>query len=227
VTHNQGKHEEKHKLVAIDCEMCRTAMGLELIRISVLDIKGQVVVDQLVKPKNPILDYNTQFTGLTQHDLTDVSTTLADIQQKLKQLLSRDTYILGHSVENDLKVLKLLHKNVLDTSILYPNARGLPYKNALRYLSAKYLGKQIQSGVHDSNIDAVTCLDLLQLKVRNGPNFGDERISDNEEGESMFKVFSDAKVTCAMVDKKWNTSLYIDPELASVCAFPAENDATV
>jgi RNA exonuclease 1 len=45
---------------------------------------------------------------------------------------------VGHALENDFKALKLLHGNVIDTVILFPHPRGLPYRSALRILVQRY-----------------------------------------------------------------------------------------
>lgn len=39
-----------------------------------------------------------------------------------------DTYLVGHSLESDLRALKIVHQRLIDTSELYPSARGAPFK---------------------------------------------------------------------------------------------------
>ena len=52
-----------------------------------------------------------------------VTTTLAQIQQRILQFVGPETFLVGHSLENDLRVMKLVHLKNMDTAILYPNAR--------------------------------------------------------------------------------------------------------
>ena len=153
---------------ALDCEMCNTVRGIELTRVTVVDLKGKSVYESLVMPDNEIIDYNTRFSGIVADDLKDVKTKIRDVQAVLLSMFSSKTILIGHSLESDLKALKMLHKTVVDTSVVFPHKMGLPYKRALRSLSADYLKRIIQNDVggHDSAEDALACLDLMKMKVK-------------------------------------------------------------
>ena len=46
---------------ALDCEMCYTTAGLQLTRVSVINMSLQPIYEKLVKPSHPIVDYNTRY----------------------------------------------------------------------------------------------------------------------------------------------------------------------
>lgn len=55
-----------------------------------------------------------------------------------------NTILIGHSLESDFKVLKLIHSLVVDTSLLYPHKMGPPKKRALKTLVVENLKRIIQ-----------------------------------------------------------------------------------
>ena len=133
---------------------------------------------------------SASFSGMTKEKLDPVSTSLGDIQRKLLDLLSPDTILVGHSLDSDLRALKLTHPFIIDTAILYPHPRGPPLKSSLKWLAQKYLSREIQKGDgatgHDSIEDARACLDLVRQKCEKGPQWGTSEAST----ESIFKRLS-------------------------------------
>ncbi|KAG1654875.1 putative exonuclease GOR [Nymphon striatum] len=99
--------EKELKAYAVDCEMCTTASGMELIHVTVVNKSLEVVYDTHVKPPRPIIDYNTHFSGITEKDLEGVHTTLKDVQNKLMELFCSKTFLIGHSLDSDLLALKM------------------------------------------------------------------------------------------------------------------------
>ncbi|XP_028910670.1 RNA exonuclease 1 homolog isoform X2 [Ornithorhynchus anatinus] len=153
---------------AVDSEMSYTVQGLEITRVTVVDPNLVVVYDTFVKPDNEIIDYNTRFSGVTEENLKNVTTSIRDVQAVLLNLFSADTILIGHSFECDLCALKLIHNTVVDTSIVFPHQLGLPHKRPLRQLMADFLKRIIQNGVggHNSIEDAAACMELMLWKVK-------------------------------------------------------------
>ncbi|GBP15216.1 RNA exonuclease 1 homolog [Eumeta japonica] len=159
---------DDYGVYALDCEMCYTTHGLDLTRVTVIDSACKTVYETLVKPLHAIIDYNTRYSGITEEQMTGVSTTLLEVQATLLTMFSSKTILIGHSLESDFKALKLIHDTVIDTSVLFPHKMGPPYKRALRNLSSEHLRKIIQNSVdgHNSAEDATVCMELIHFKLK-------------------------------------------------------------
>ena len=184
----QGSVTDGRSVLAMDCEMCRVEGGeMALTRISLVEWDGNILLDELVKPDTPIIDYLTPYSGITPAKLEKVTTSLKDIQDRLLKEITPKHILIGHSLNSDLMALKLTHPFIIDTSILYPHPRGPPMKSSLKWLAQKYLSREIQKGHgtkgHDSIEDARACLDLVKMKCERGPQWG----TSEATVESIFK----------------------------------------
>ncbi|XP_026982514.1 RNA exonuclease 5 isoform X3 [Sagmatias obliquidens] len=107
-----GSITNNSPLFGLDCEMCLTSKGRELTRISLVAEGGCCVMDELVKPDNKIVDYLTSFSGITKKILNPVTTKLKDVQRQLKALLPPNAVLVGHSLDLDLRALKIAELNL-------------------------------------------------------------------------------------------------------------------
>lgn len=78
-------------------------------------------------------------------------------QAAILKLCTSETIIVGHSVHNDLKSLRLSHNLVIDTAYLYSNEKRPNQAPSLRDVSTSILGNKI-SDIHDSAQDARAAL---------------------------------------------------------------------
>ncbi|KAL1497361.1 hypothetical protein ABEB36_008343 [Hypothenemus hampei] len=163
---NQGHN---YGVFSLDCEMSYTVTGLEVVKVTVVDITGRPVYCEFVQPNNEIVDFNTRYSGVTETDfLNNTPKTLIEVQSDLKRFVSSETILVGHGLENDLNKLKIIHKTVVDTAIAFPHYKGLPYKRSLKNLAQSFLNKLIQNSEngHDCFEDARTCMQLMLYRIK-------------------------------------------------------------
>ncbi|KAL8719590.1 MAG: hypothetical protein Q9225_003418 [Loekoesia sp. 1 TL-2023] len=172
--------------VCFDCEMGYTTCGMELIRLTATAWPdGRDLLDVLVHPIGEILDLNSRFSGVWPQDFAkatpyhetaraDDSPTLEIVESPSKarellfELLTPETPLIGHALENDLNAVRILHPVIIDTCLLFPHHRGLPLRFGLKVLMKKHLGRDIQTGGeqgHDSKEDARAAGDLVRYRI--------------------------------------------------------------
>lgn len=138
----------------MDCEMIYTTGGMRVARVSVVDGVGEEIFDEQVKmddgvevmcdfrlyTPNPALtsttysDYNTRFSGVTEEEHSKAVLSLASIRRSLDAFINADTIVIGHALDNDLKTLRMIHHQCVDTALLFPHRAGPPFRRSLRDL---------------------------------------------------------------------------------------------
>lgn len=183
------------RAVSFDCEMGYTTYGMELIRLTATSWpSGKELVDVLVRPLGEVLDLNSRFSGVWPEDFASAipypataagntgTVSSATVPAPLRMVkspaearallfahLTPTTPLIGHALENDLNVTRIIHPCIVDTVLLFPHYSGLPMRNGLRMLVKQCLDRDIQAGGdrgHDSKEDARAAGDLVKFKVQ-------------------------------------------------------------
>lgn len=151
--------------VGIDCEMGFTSRGFELLRITAIDfVSGEEVFDILVRPKGEVLDLNTRWSGIAE--IKDEALHFEDAIELLGEVVDSNTVMVGHGLENDMNSMRLIHEHIVDTAVLYPKHKTSPtFRFSLKQLCFQYLGRNIQSGQHDSGEDSLAAIDVTKYFI--------------------------------------------------------------
>uniref|UniRef100_H3BG52 Apoptosis enhancing nuclease n=1 Tax=Latimeria chalumnae TaxID=7897 RepID=H3BG52_LATCH len=167
-----GRPVNPNKCVALDCEMVGTGAGgkvSELARCSIVSYHGDVVYDKYVKPKLPVVDYRTRWSGIRKEHLRN-AIPFKTAQKEVLQIL-KGKVVVGHALHNDFKALEYFHPKWLtrDTSKISALNRkaGLPVREvaSLKRMAKYLLKRDIQVGRegHSSVEDALASMELYRL----------------------------------------------------------------
>lgn len=95
------------------------------IRVSAVDyFTAEVLVDKLVFPDEPLLNYNTRFSGINHAQMTRAQSMgecffgIAAAREAIWKFVGPDTIVVAHSGQNDLTSLRWLHANIVDTQLV-------------------------------------------------------------------------------------------------------------
>lgn len=152
------------KAVAMDCEMVGVGDGDQsmLARVSIVNYFGHCVYDKFVKPMEDITDFRTHVSGIRPSNLVDAED-FRVVQKEVGEIL-KDRTLVGHALQNDLKVLYIGHPKhmIRDTSQFFRKLLG-GRRPALKKLAESILGVRVQTGEHDSVQDAQVAMRLYTM----------------------------------------------------------------
>jgi RNA exonuclease 4 len=163
------------QFVALDCEMVGIGPGgyeSSLARVTVINWFGQVLLDAYVKQSQPVRDYRTFVSGITEQDLKDATLSLQECRAMVFQLL-QNRILVGHALKNDLTVLGIAHPWWLlrDTAKYEPFMKvrcghndGVLWPRKLKDLVQEKLDQEIQvyGRPHSPYEDALGALNLYK-----------------------------------------------------------------
>lgn len=156
-------------VLGVDCEMVETERGSELARLSCVDRRGRVVVDEYFLPDAAIIDYRTETSGITAEVLSGATKRIGDVAAVLAPYADAHTILVGHSLESDLRAMKLIHTRVVDTALVYNLEIRFPFKASLSKLYSKYINKPLRDDgcAHSSSDDARAAVELCEYAIEN------------------------------------------------------------
>ena len=139
-------------------------------RISALrgsgDNEGVPFIDDYIKIDEAIVDHLTQYSGLSAGDLdprrsTHALQSLKVAYKKIWLLLNLGCTFVGHGLASDFRTINIHvpKTQIVDTVTLFrpPSEKR---RLSLRFLAWYFLDEEIQTGNHDSIVDARTALQL-------------------------------------------------------------------
>lgn len=154
--------------LGLDCEFVGTGKDGKahmLARVSIVNDRGEVVLDSYVKPQKAVTDFRSEISGI-RPELMDSGQDFNAVRETVRVLI-QGRILVGHALKNDMLVLNLRHprRSIRDTSRYKPIARriralGTP---SLKSLAKLILGEEIQNGIHDSVQDATATMKIYLL----------------------------------------------------------------
>ncbi|XP_002740318.1 uncharacterized protein LOC100371338 [Saccoglossus kowalevskii] len=160
-------YEGLTRCIAMDCEMVGAGFDgkdNELARVSLVNEYGGCVYDKYVKPREKVTDYRTAVSGITPAHIRKAEE--FDVVQRDVADMLKGRILVGHALNNDMKVLYLSHQriNVRDTARYKPFQKIMrTNRPGLKKLTKKILKMDVQQGEHNSVEDAQAAMKLYML----------------------------------------------------------------
>ncbi|KUF87156.1 hypothetical protein AM588_10001418 [Phytophthora nicotianae] len=145
----------------------KQAKRLKARTADIVDYDGNVLYDKHVRPVEKVTDFRTHVSGIKSSSLRHAIPFALCLKEVGKLL--QDKIVVGHALKNDFQALMFTPPKHLirDTAYYRPYMRRKMngtklYPKSLKNLTAEVLGKEIQTGQHDSVEDARAALELYK-----------------------------------------------------------------
>jgi DNA polymerase III epsilon subunit-like protein len=150
----------------------------EVILVCAVDyFTGAVLLNRVVDPGEKVRDWRTKIHGITEAAMKAAVSSgqalagWAGARAELWKLIDQDTILIGHALQHDLDVLRMVHTRIVDSAILARNAVST-FKNqwGLQRLCEELLGTKIRDNrgaVHDCFEDVLATRALVLYCVQN------------------------------------------------------------
>ncbi|NXB34318.1 REXO4 exonuclease, partial [Eulacestoma nigropectus] len=158
------------RAVAMDCEMVGVGPKGEdsiVARVSIVNQFGKCIYDKYVRPTEKVTDYRTAVSGIRPQNI-NTGEDFKTVQKEVAEIL-KGRILVGHALQNDLKVLLLDHpqKKIRDTQRYKPfKQRVKSSRPSLKLLCEKLLNVQVQTAEHCSIQDAQAAMRLYTLEKK-------------------------------------------------------------
>ncbi|KAJ5692650.1 hypothetical protein N7462_002073 [Penicillium macrosclerotiorum] len=163
------------KAVALDCEMVELKAGRIVVAfLTAIDFfTGEILINHHVQPTERVVRWNTRKSGVTPQSMRNAVNRgealfgWQNARRRLWDFVDSQTILIGHSLNNDLNVLGIFHRHIVDSSIVTGQAvfqdRNLRRTWALKTLAKELLEYDIQASKagHSALEDTQATRDIL------------------------------------------------------------------
>jgi len=155
--------------IDVECVATGTSHNARAVaHVAIVDQRCRVVLNVYVKPKDPVISYLQDLTGLSQEKV-DQGISLTECTSLIKKVLPATAYLVGQSVLKDIEWLNLKEgvdfAGVIDLNGLWrafhPTYKTYSY-SSLHHKSKCLLG-YVHVGPHDPTTDSLIGMQLYNL----------------------------------------------------------------
>lgn len=162
----------KFRAVVLDCEMAGAVGGMdELVAVSAVEyLTGSIILNVLVAPVKKIRDWRSRYHGVTKGLMSaaiargEALEGWQKARDALWEYIDADTIVIGHALQNNLRVLRMIHPRVVDSEILSTQAVGSNRQRGLQTLCREFLNINIRAnerGTHDCLEDVLATREVV------------------------------------------------------------------